>query len=62
MSRFERIHGSHSSDHQQSVRAQIARQVEEFLQHGGRIEQLSGPSFQPHKEVRISGGSLKESL
>ncbi|GAB3371292.1 hypothetical protein NCG89_04540 [Spongiibacter taiwanensis] len=62
MSRFERIHGSHSQTHQQTVRAEIARQIEEFIQHGGRIEQLSGPNFQPHKEVRINGASLKDSL
>ncbi|AKH70304.1 hypothetical protein IMCC21906_02659 [Spongiibacter sp. IMCC21906] len=61
MNRFQKIHGSHSPGHQQTLRAEISRQIDEFLERGGRIEQLAGPSFQPHREVRINA-AMKDSI
>ena len=53
---------AHSPVHQNVVRAEINRQIEEYLQRGGKIEQLTGPSLQPHRAVRVGPGALSEAL
>lgn len=62
MNRYYKQQALHSNMHQQSVRAEISRQVDDFLKKGGKIEQLSGPQFQPHRSVRINSAVLTDVL
>ncbi|WP_372861272.1 hypothetical protein [Spongiibacter sp.] len=51
------------SDFQQrQLRRELSRQVEEFLNKGGRIQQLDGPTFKPHRSVRVSSSVFIEML
>lgn len=60
MRHFDKPHGPRSAHQQQHVRAEISRQVAEFLAQGGRIEQLSGPQLKPHREVRVNAGLARD--
>ncbi len=62
MDRYIKQHGTHSNQYQQSLRAEISRQVDDFLNSGGKIEQLNGPQFQPHRAVRISNALFTEAV
>ncbi len=51
------------SDFQQrQLRTELSRQVEEFLNKGGRIQQLDGPELKPHRSVRASSLAFVEML
>ncbi|MBD2858239.1 hypothetical protein IB286_04395 [Spongiibacter sp. KMU-158] len=52
----------YSNPHQQSIRAEISRQIEEFMAKGGKIEQLTGPAFQASRSVGVSKSILTELL
>ncbi|CAA0078841.1 Uncharacterised protein [Zhongshania aliphaticivorans] len=62
MNRYIKQHGTYSNLHQQHARAEISRQIEEYLGKGGKIEKLSGPQFLPHRAVRITNTSVSEAL
>lgn len=62
MNRYTRHLASHSQSYQQGLRAEISRQVAEFLSRGGKIEQLSGPNFKPPKSVKINSSVLVDVL
>ncbi|MDF1693926.1 MAG: hypothetical protein P1U47_16230 [Zhongshania sp.] len=62
MNRYIKQHGTYSNQYQQGLRAEISRQVDDFLNKGGKIEQLHGPQFQPHRAVRISNALITEAL
>jgi hypothetical protein len=62
MDRYIKQHGTYSIQYQQSLRTEISRQVDEFLNSGGKIQQLSGPQFQPHRAVRISNALIAEAM
>ena len=52
----------HSQYHQHALREQISRQVDAFLKKGGKIEQLSGPRFLPHRAVGINSSVITDVL
>lgn len=52
----------HSQHHQHALREQIARQVDAFLKQGGKIEQLSGPRFLPHRAVGVNSSVITDVL
>ncbi len=52
----------YSNPHQQAVRAEISRQIEEFMAKGGKIERLAGPSFQGSRSVGVSKSILTDLL
>ncbi|MFT5888878.1 MAG: hypothetical protein ACI9BO_001702 [Zhongshania sp.] len=62
MDRYIKQHGTYSIQYQQSLRAEISRQVDKFLNSGGKIEQLNGPQFQPGRAVRISNALITEAV
>ncbi|MBQ0758578.1 MAG: hypothetical protein KKF24_03350 [Gammaproteobacteria bacterium] len=62
MDRYIKQHGTYSNLHQQHVRAEISRQIDDFLNNGGKIEKLNGPQFQPHRVVRITNAMIAEAL
>ena len=62
MNRYIKQHGTYSNLHQEHARAEISRQIDDFLRRGGKIEKLNGPQFQPHRVVRISNAVITEAL
>ncbi|WP_269618051.1 hypothetical protein [Zhongshania sp. BJYM1] len=62
MDRYIKQHGTYSNLHQQHARAEISRQIDEFLNNGGKIEKLNGPQFQPHRVVRITNAMITEAI
>lgn len=62
MNRHNRQQPLHSNPHQQAARAQISRQIEEFMARGGKIEQLAGPTFQDSRAVGVSRSVLADIL
>jgi predicted glycoside hydrolase/deacetylase ChbG (UPF0249 family) len=62
MNRYYKVQASQSEHHQRQIRAELSRQVEDFLKKGGHIEQLDGPNFKPHRSVRVSSSAFTEML
>lgn len=62
MNHYQKSQSAHSPLHQQSVRSEITRQVEEFLNRGGKIEQLAGPHCQPPRAVGINSPVITDVL
>jgi hypothetical protein len=62
MNSYIKQHGIYSNLHQERARAEISRQVDDFLRRGGKIEQLNNPQFQPHRMVRITNAVITEAL
>jgi hypothetical protein len=62
MNSYIKQHGTYSSLHQEHARAEISRQINDFLHGGGKIEQLNNPQFQPHRTVPITNAVITEAL